>query len=85
MTVIIENVVWHKQEIFHKKFYLQTKDDYLLEYSTLVIAHMSDEPRILFQLYKNANFLKRFFSIISSTIDPDTKYNCFKVSIYNSL
>ena len=59
-----------------ERLFLSSVDDYLVEYTAIILRHYCEDPKKVDSLGKNVDFMKVLFNRIKTSNDPDIILNC---------
>lgn len=67
-----------------KHFFCESTDQFLLEYSSNILQHIMNDPKICAFLQNDEKFIKRVVDLINSTKDVDVYSNVLQVRFFFS-
>lgn len=70
------------QEIFHitKNYYENNEDNFIIEYCSVILIEILDEPRLCVTFENDTNFIMNgIYKHLSLTKDPDILYNSYRL------
>lgn len=59
-----------------ERLFLSSADDYLVEYSAIILRHSCEDPKKMDSLGNNVDFMKVLFNRMKTSEDPDILLNC---------